>query len=233
MTELNIGTSGSKANEYSQLKTDIDAGGTSDNTTEAGAVAAAAAVESALQTAQEALATLQATTATALATKAELGKRILRAGVELTELGELANAGKTGTLDEAKKLRDAEVADYTAAGAAFKNAYLELRAATGTPDSETDDANIDVACANATCPVKARTGTDVGTGGALTEAKEVAKATLAQAVIDQATAQANLDGALGTASKLADLRKAVEDETADWDVQEAELVKAVTAIATA
>jgi hypothetical protein len=51
--------------------------------------------------------TLQATTATALATKAELGKRILRAGVELTELGLLANVGKTGTLDEAKKLRDA------------------------------------------------------------------------------------------------------------------------------
>lgn len=178
-TELNVATAGSKAKAFTELKAAVDGAGVVDNTTTAGAVAAAAAVDTLLSNAQEALATLQATTATALATKAELGKRILRAGVELTELGLLANVGKTGTLDEAKKLRDAEVADYTAAGAAFKLAYLELRAASGTPDSETNDANIDTACANATCPVKARDGSNtVGSGGALTEAQLVAKGVL-------------------------------------------------------
>lgn len=184
-TELTVSTVGSQAKVFNDLKVAVDGNGVVDNTTTAGAVAAAAAVETLLSNAQEALATLQATTATALATKAELGKRILRAGVELAELGQLANVGKTGTLDEAKKLRDSEVADYTAAGAAFALAYTELRAASGTPDSETNDANIDAACANATCPVKARDGTTVGSGGALTEAQLVAKGVLDQAVIDQ------------------------------------------------
>lgn len=142
-------------------------------------------------------------------------------------MGLLANVGKTGTLDEAKKLRDAEVVDYTAAGAAFALAYTELRAASGTPASVTDDALIDAACANASCPVKARSGIPDETGGSLTEAMEVAKAALASAVGEQVAAQSALDSALTSASQLADLRATVVADTATWTGQETALTNAV------
>jgi hypothetical protein len=62
------------------------------------------------------LATLQATTAAAEATVTELGKRIIRGGVELAELDSLANAGATGTLDAAATLRATDSDVYAADG---------------------------------------------------------------------------------------------------------------------
>lgn len=59
------------------------------------------------------MADLVATTAGKEAIMEELGNRILRVDAELAELDELANAGKTGTLDTAAALRKADYDTHT------------------------------------------------------------------------------------------------------------------------
>lgn len=115
-TQLNTSTASSKAKLYGDLVTAVSGAGTADQTTSAGATAFANNADTALQTAQSDLATLQATTAAAAATVSELTKRILRAGLELAELDKLANAGATGTLDEAAALRATDSDAYAADG---------------------------------------------------------------------------------------------------------------------
>jgi len=151
------------------------------------------------------LATLQAATAAAEATVTELGKRILRAGVELAELDALANAGATGTLDAAAALRAADSDAYAADGTGA--------AAKGTRQLAADE------LAAATGPVAARSGDgSTADGGALTEARIAKQALWDTAQSDLSDAQGALTAALDGVD-LAALRQTVEDDTAAWGTQ--------------
>jgi hypothetical protein len=177
-------------------------------TSVAGATAAVGTAQTNLNTAAEALATLQATEAAAAAVVAGLGTRILRADAQVSELDSLANAGATGTLDEASALRAADLAAYTAA------------------DGEKTLA--DAAKVAADLAVVARTGAATTDGGLLTEAKLVAEAawTAAEGVATQAGL--DLTGALaGTA--LTALRATVVADQGTWDDQQAALVLLIAA----
>ena len=204
-TELNTATAGSKANAYAAFVTTLSAASSADQTTQAGAAAFADNADTALQTAQGELATLQAATAAAEATVSELGKRIVRAGVELAELDALANAGATGTLDEAAALRAADSDAYAADGTG------------GTTKGTRQLAADELVAANA--DVAARTGDGtVANGGALLEARTTAQTNWTTAQQALSAAQGALTTALDGAD-LAALRQTVEDDTAAWNTQ--------------
>lgn len=180
-----------------------------------GAEAATSTAQTQLNTATEQLATLQAATAAAAATVAALGVRILRADAQITNLESLANAGATGTLDAAAKLRlDAY------------NAYNNDGSVSGSVKGAATLATEEKTAAD--LAVKARTSASATDGGALTEARAVAQANWDTAKTAATNAGTALTSALSGAV-LSSLRQTVEDDTAAWDTQNTNLANLVAA----
>lgn len=161
--QLTETTASTKSKTFFDEYTLLGTSGTSDDTNVAGADAAEATATTQLNTATEQLATLQAATAAAAATVAALGSRILRADAQLAELDGLANAGATGTLDEAAKLRLDAYNEYNNDGSVSGS---QKGAATLATEEKTA----------ADLAVKARTGASTTDGGVLTEGRAVALA---------------------------------------------------------
>jgi hypothetical protein len=166
-TTLHGTTGGTMATQYQALVTKLGESDASDLKTVAGADASLTSAKSLLESKQTDLAALESSNNDAAAAVAALGTRILRADAQLSSLDGLANAGSTGTLDQAAAKR---LADLNA----YKNDGVSGDA------GESHLATQELAAAN--LAVKDRTGAGVTDGGALTEARELAQAawTLAQ-----------------------------------------------------
>lgn len=201
---LNKAESGSSTEAFETKRAAIAVSDDTDPETLEGATALSSSTDGDLLSAEKDLLELEATTALAAAAVAELGKRILRADLELAELEKLVsvNGGDAGTLDLALTKRKSEFEDYD--NGEFKSA--------------TDDK------AAAEAAIKARSGDketvddveqDKADGGALKEAVFSTEALWTKAKETTVGAESELTDALG-GSVLAELRKAVEDAQVAW-----------------
>jgi len=121
--------SGSSTEAFETKRAAIAVSNDTDPETLDGATALSSSTDGDLLSAEKDLLELEATTALAAAAVAELGKRILRADLELAELEKLVsvNGGDAGTLDLALTKRKSEFEDYD--NGEFKSATDDKAAA--------------------------------------------------------------------------------------------------------